>query len=151
MYLNQQFRDFPSGSPLSWWPWPGPAAAEEPQADQGEPALRNHLPTLSWTGGEAGTFNGKGALYKPAGKRWGRSPCLARWPSPSREEARLKSLAGLPRGVQLWDLSEQGNLLPSLAGERRLQGGAIWEPQFHSLSCQRLLWGDKGKVLLCDI
>lgn len=44
------------GSQLSWWPWPGLTAAEEPHGVQGGPALRNYHLTLSPTDGKTETF-----------------------------------------------------------------------------------------------
>lgn len=53
--------------------------------------------------GSLGPLMERGSYTSPRGKRWGRSSCLAGWPSPSSlEEARLKSLAGLLRGIWLW-------------------------------------------------
>ena len=53
------------GSQLSWWPWPGLTAAEEPRDVQGGPALRNYHLTLSRTGGKTGTFKWGGDSHKP--------------------------------------------------------------------------------------
>lgn len=79
MYLNQQLKDSPSGFSIAPAALAGDSRSRGATDVQGEAALRNHLPTLSWTGGggETGTFNGKGVLYKPAGEEMGQVSMLS--------------------------------------------------------------------------